>query len=330
MKAAMIYGPNDLRIEDVPDPECKPDELILKVHRASICNSTDVHIWDGTFPEAARPPYPHILGHENSGEVVEVGDDLKNVYKVGDRVGFWCKMSGAFAEYNNIKPNNLAITKLSDNVSYEEGSVLEIVGGVLRCIYDSGLRIGEKILILGQGPTGLLFTQIIKMMGISKVYTLDLFENRLNLSRKFGSDFTYNLNGKPHAEVLTELRSKIGQIDMVFDTIGKDLWKMGNTRNIALYMLKRHGKYVAWGHPTELVELDMRRISNEDITLRGFEPGISKSNELIKFGEELMSSKKIDIFDMITHHFSLDKVVDGLNLCKSNHDKVIKVVIDIG
>jgi threonine dehydrogenase-like Zn-dependent dehydrogenase len=161
------------------------------------------------------------------------------------------------------------------------------------------------------------------------VYTLDLFDNRLELSKKYGSDYSYNLTNKNYTEALNELKEKFGQIDVVIDTIGMDLWKAGNVRNLALYLLKRHGLYIAWGHPTEDAMIDIRRISNEDIILRGFEPGIPKSNDLIKFGEELLSSQRINVTDMITNHITLEEVEKGLNLCKNDHDKVIKIVIDI-
>jgi len=329
MKAAIIYGPMNLKVEKIPDPEYNDDELLIKVHRASICNSTDTYIWDGTFPVEARPPYPHILGHENSGEVIKVGKNLKGEYKVGDRLAWWVKMSGAFAEYNVIAPRSLAVAKIGDNLTYEEGSILEIVGGVLRCLYDGGLRIGEKVLVLGQGPTGLLFTQLLRLVGVSRIYTLDLFDNRLKLSAKYGADFTYNLSKKKHSEAFKDLQSKLGQIDAVVDTMGNNLWKDGNTRNLAVFLLKRHGRYIAWGHPTEDAQINIRRISNEDIVLRGFEPGMPKSNDLIKFGAELIATKRLNISDMITHHFPLDEVEKGLKLCKAHHGEVIKVVLDI-
>jgi 2-desacetyl-2-hydroxyethyl bacteriochlorophyllide A dehydrogenase len=329
MKAAIIYGPMNLKVEEVPDPACNDDELLIKVHRASICNSTDTHIWDGTFPAEARPPYPHILGHENSGEIVKVGKNLKHEYKVGDRLAWWVKMSGAFAEYNVIAPKSLAVAKIDDNLTYDEGTLLEIVGGVLRCLYDGGLRIGEKVLVLGQGPTGLLFTQLLRLVGASRIYTLDLFENRLKLSSKYGANFIYNLSNKTHSEAFKDLQSKLGQIDAVVDTMGNNLWKDGNTRNLAVFLLKRHGRYIAWGHPTEDAQINIRRISNEDIVLRGFEPGMQKSNDLIKFGAELIANKRLNVSDMITHHFPLDEVEEGLKLCKAHHGEVIKVVLDV-
>jgi 2-desacetyl-2-hydroxyethyl bacteriochlorophyllide A dehydrogenase len=329
MKAAVIHGPHQLSVETVPDPVCGPDEILLKIHRSSICNATDVHIWEGKFPSDVCPPYPHILGHEDSGEIIEIGEELRNEYKIGDRIAFWCKMTGAFSEYNAIKPHNLAVTKLSDNVSYEEGSILEIVGGTLRCIYDSGLRIGDRVIVLGQGPTGLILAQMAKLAGAAFVSTVDLFDNRLNKSKELGADFVYNLNNKKFDQVLENLKDEIGVVDFVIDAMGNHRWKGGNTINLALNLIKRHGRYVIFGHPTLDPQVNMRLISNNDIIMRGFEPGWEKSSDLIKFADELVSNGRIKIKEIISHHISLDDVEEGLILCRDHLDKTIKVIIDV-
>jgi 2-desacetyl-2-hydroxyethyl bacteriochlorophyllide A dehydrogenase len=329
MIAAVIHGPHKLKIEEVAEPACGRDEIKLKVHRSSICNATDVHIWEGKFPADVCPPYPHILGHECCGEVVEIGEDLLNGYQIGDRLGFWCKMTGAFGEYNIIKPRNIAVTKLSDNVSYDEGSILEIVGGTLRCIYDSGLRVGDNVLVLGQGPTGLILSQIAKHAGASTVSAVDLFENRLAKSSELGTDFIYNLSNKTYDQALQYLKNEIGPLDMVIDAMGNHRWEKGNTINLALNLLKRHGRYVVFGHPTQDQFVNMRILSNNDIIMRGFEPGWEKSRDLIQFADQLLSTGQIRVKEIISHHFPLEDLQKGLILCRDSLEKTIKVVIDV-
>ncbi|MDZ7260527.1 MAG: zinc-binding dehydrogenase [candidate division KSB1 bacterium] len=329
MKAAVIHGPHQLSVETVPDPECGPDEVILKVHRSSICNATDVHIWEGKFPPDVCPPYPHILGHECCGEIVEVGQELRTEFQVGDRFGFWCKMTGAFGEYNAIKPHKLAVTKLSENVSYDEGSLLEIVAGTLRCVYDSGLRVGDNVLVLGQGPTGIVLSQLARLAGASKVSAVDLYENRLAKSKELGIDFVYNLTGKVFDKALQELRNKIGVLDFVIDAMGNHRWKGGNTINLALTLLRPHGRYVVFGHPTEDPPVNMRLLSNNDIIMRGFEPGWEKSRELIRFANQLISTGRVRVKELITHHFTLHDLEKGLIQCRDHPDKTIKVIIDV-
>jgi 2-desacetyl-2-hydroxyethyl bacteriochlorophyllide A dehydrogenase len=329
MKAAVIHAPHKLSIETVPDPGCGADEILLKIHRSSICNATDVHIWEGRFPLDVCPPYPHILGHENCGEVVEVGKNIKNQYKKGDRIGFWCKMTGAFSEYNSIKPNQLAVTKLSDNVSYDEGTLLEIVGGTLRCVYDSGLRVGDNVLVLGQGPTGLVLSQIVKHAGASKVSAVDLFDNRLAKSKELAADYVLNLSNQTYNDALEILKSEVGTPDLVIDAMGNHLWQGGSTINLALALLKRHGQYMIFGHPTIDPPVNMRLLSNNDIVMRGFEPGWEKSRDLINFANKLISSGQIKVKNMVTNHFPLEDLEKGLILCRDHRDKTIKVIIDV-
>ena len=84
MKAAIVYGDGRLPIEDIPAPECDADSIIIKTHRVAICNATDVEIYEGVFPPGLHPPFPHVLGHESSGEVAEVGANVTGL-AVGDR-----------------------------------------------------------------------------------------------------------------------------------------------------------------------------------------------------------------------------------------------------
>jgi L-iditol 2-dehydrogenase len=329
MKAAVLYGPKQLKIKEVPEPQCGTDELLIKVHRSAICNSTDTHIWDGTFRPYATPKFPHILGHECCGEVLEVGKECADQYKIGDRVGYWVKMTGGFAEYNTIKPNALGICKLKDGISYDEGALMELVCGTIRLIYDAGLRIGDKVLMLGQGPAGLLLAQEARLAGVSKLYAVDLYANRLAKSRELAADDTLNLDGKSYVEAFESLSQMVGRVDAVIDAMGDNKWSQGNSIDLALNLLKRHGRYIIFGHRGTNDSINTQLISNEDIIMRGFEPGLEVTKRLCDFAVDLIASGKIKAKELITHHLPLDKLEVGLNKCLNELDKTIKVIIDI-
>ncbi len=329
MKAAVLYGPKQLTIRNMPEPQCGSDELLIKVRRSAICNSTDTHIWDGTFRSYAMPEFPHILGHECCGEVLEVGNQCVNEYKVGDRIGYWVKMTGGFAEYNAIKPNALGVCKLTNGISYDEGALLELVCGTIRLIYDAGLHIGDKILVLGQGPAGLLLAQEARLVGVAKLYTVDLFSNRLAKSKELAADDTLNLNGKSYEEAFDILSQMVGKVDAVIDAMGDNRWTQGNSIDLALNLLKRHGRYIIFGHRCTNDSINTQLISNEDITVRGFEPGLEITKNLSNFVVDLVSLKKIKVKELITDHLPLEKLETGLNKCYNELDKTIKVIIDI-
>jgi len=329
MKAAVLYKPKHLVVEEVPEPQCGSNELLIKVHRSAICNSTDTHIWQGNFRSRAMPQYPHILGHECCGEVIEVGKECINQYSLGDRVAYWVKMTGGFAEYNTITPDNLAVCTMKDDLSYDEGALLELICGTIRLIYNSGLRIGDKVLILGQGPAGLFLAQEARLAGASKIYTVDLYKNRLAKSRDLTADYTLNLRDKSQEEALDVLKQDVGEIDTVIDAMGDNRWKNGNTIELALNLLRRHGRYIIFGHRGVNDSINTYLVSNEDITIRGFEPGIIRTRELADFAVDLVSNGRIKAADLITHHFPLEEIEKGLKKCIYDLNETIKVIIDI-
>jgi threonine dehydrogenase-like Zn-dependent dehydrogenase len=112
--------------------------------------------------------------------------------------------------------------------------------------------------------------------------------------------------------------------------MGNHRWKNGNAIDLGLSLLKRGGIYEIFGHPTEDQPLNTRRLSNENIIMRGFEPGYDVSRRLIRFGEKLVSSGKLKVKGMITHSFPLDELEQGLKMCRDHHNEAIKVVVAIG
>ncbi|MFA4838962.1 MAG: alcohol dehydrogenase catalytic domain-containing protein [Candidatus Neomarinimicrobiota bacterium] len=329
MRAAVLHKPMQLSIENVPEPKCGSNELLIKVHRSAICNTTDTHIWQGNFRPRATPPLPHILGHECCGEVIEVGEKCAKAYNVGDRVGFWVKMTGGFAEYNAIKPNALGVCKLKNGMSYDEGALLELACGTIRLIYDSGLRIGDKVLIFGQGPAGLFLAQEARLAGAAEIYAVDLYDNRLAKSRELASDYTLNLSCKNYEEALDILQQRVGQIDIVIDAMGDNRWAKGNSVEMGLNLLKRHGRYIIFGHRRLNDFVNTYLVSNEDITMRGFEPGIDRTKNLANFVVELVASGRLKAGELITHHFPLEDIEKGLNKCLNDLHETLKVIIDI-
>ena len=328
MKAALLDSPHSLHITTVPDPECASDEVVLKVLRASICNATDVHIWEGTFPKDVCPAYPHILGHECAGEIVEVGKQVEG-WKVGDRVGFWVKMTGAFAQYNAVKINKLAAARLSDTIGNDEAPLMEIVGATMRCMHDSGMHLGDRVIVFGQGPTGLLLMQEAKLFGASFVAAVDVFDNRLAKAKELGADFTYNICDKSQEEARSEILDGAGPIDFVIDAMGNHRWKGGNAINLGLSFLKRGSTYLIFGHATQDQPVNTRWVSNENITFRGFEPGWDVSRKVLRYGEQLVASGRLKIKSLITHRLPLRELETGLIHCRDHHDRTIKVVIDV-
>jgi threonine dehydrogenase-like Zn-dependent dehydrogenase len=250
-------------------------------------------------------------------------------WKIGDRVAFWVKMTGAFGQFNAVKINKLAATKLSDRISDDEAPLMEIVAATMRCMYNSGMQLGDRVLVFGQGPTGLLLSQEAKLFGASFVAAVDVFENRLLKSKELGADFVYNIMGKTVEEARREILEGAGPIDFIIDAMGNHRWKEGNAIDLGLSFLKRGSTYLIFGHATEDQPVNTRCVSNENITFRGFEPGWDVSRKVIRFGEQLVATGRLNLKALITHKLPLRDLEKGLIACRDHHDSTIKVVIDV-
>ncbi|RLI37795.1 galactitol-1-phosphate 5-dehydrogenase, partial [Candidatus Bathyarchaeota archaeon] len=173
MKAAIWYGGKDIRIEDVPKPEIRSDEVLVEVKAVGICGS-ELHAYEG-ISKRRRPPL--IMGHEFSGVIAEIGGEVEG-FKKGDRVvvdplnrcgvceqctagrGNICRnvkllglhVSGAFAEYVPAPARNCY--KLPDHVSFEEGSVVEPLSVGVHAVNRTPIKLGDTVLVVGAGVIG--------------------------------------------------------------------------------------------------------------------------------------------------------------------------------
>ena len=212
MKALRFYAPEDVRLEDVPEPECGPDEVKLKVKNCSTCG-TDVKIFYNGHQNLTPP---RITGHEIAGEVVEVGADVNATYgsdwKVGDRaqviaavpcgdcyecdkgwmavcqnqtsVGY--QYDGGFAEYMIVPQQVLKVdglNRIPDNVGYDEASAAEPFACAINAQELLGIEEGDTVVVFGAGPIGCMHIRIAR--GVHKagpVYLVDVNAERLKMS----------------------------------------------------------------------------------------------------------------------------------------------------
>lgn len=205
MKAIVVQNIDKLSIEEVPVPKPDAHEVLVKVHAAGLCGS-DAHIFHGTYPAK----YPLIQGHEFSGVITEVGSAVTN-WKVGQRVTadpniychrcYYCRKSqenmcenaeaigvtrnGAFAEYVVVPETQLY--ELPDCLSFEEGAMVEPLSCALYGVKRLGLNCGDRAIIFGAGPMGLLLLKILKTSGASYLAMVDIDDERLKLAKTMGA-----------------------------------------------------------------------------------------------------------------------------------------------
>jgi len=239
MKAAVLYAKDDLRYEDYPDPKAGAGEVVVKVKATGICGSDIPRVNHGTAHY-----FPIILGHEFSGEVVEVGEGVSSV-KCGDRVAgvplvpcFKCKdcqkgdyslcnnysfigsrMQGSFAEYVKVPERN--VVKFDSSVPFEQGAFFEPSTVALHGLYRVDYKGGHDVAILGGGTIGLFTAQWAKILGAKRVFVFDIDNDRLAIAKKFGVDVTINTLDKDFKETVKDLTNNRG-FAYVFETAGVD------------------------------------------------------------------------------------------------------------
>lgn len=269
MQAAQIYGPKDIRIEDVNIGTPKPDEVQIKVKYCGICGS-DLHEYLSGWGLPAKPypltgqTLPVIEGHEFSGEIVAVGDAVK-ILAVGDRVAVepilacgYCEncrkgrynlclnavsedgaanflgfsANGGFAEFVNVK--EVFAHPLPASMSYELGALAEPTAVVYEAIKKSKLRAGQDVAVLGAGPIGLLTAIVAKIAGANHVFIIDVAAERLKVAQQIGFSGVFN----PITDDVEKLiRQQVPHgVDIAYEAAG-----VQPTFDTALKLIKRGG-----------------------------------------------------------------------------------------
>jgi threonine dehydrogenase-like Zn-dependent dehydrogenase len=325
MKAAILYGKEDIRVEDVEIPNALDNGLIIKVECASICNTTDNLIYRSDDPSKIWPykKFPFILGHECSGKIVEIGKKLLNKFNIGERIAFWCMGYGAFAEFTQIFPEYLAITKISDNIKPEIASIMEMVTGTLRLLIsneDFFIKKGDNVCIFGMGPSGLLYLQEAKILGAKNLICFDHSDFKLIKAKEFGAEITINTEKEKIDRILEEFK---GKIDMIIDACGGDIIEH------SYKLLKEEGIYIGFGVPKN-EEIENKRNILKDKKIKIITTTEMKNAQrAIEIGKEWIEKNELKIYPLITHRIKLEEIKKGLDLCYFERKTTLKVIVEV-
>jgi L-iditol 2-dehydrogenase len=336
MTAALKTEKGDFSIAEVEIPQLqKPDWVLAKVHVAGICG-TDLRHWKVEDPHMACK----IMGHELAGEIVSVGPEVTNV-KTGDRVVIetvlgddscvWCNIqqynlcpdlykvrmesvSQAFAQY--VSGPAKKFYKLPDNVSYEEAALLDTFSVGLHAIQLSGLKLNDKVAIIGSGSIGLGQLQLAKIAG-TDVIIFDIVDSSLQLAKELGADVIVNTKKEDGYQKLMEFTNQRGA-DITFECAGGTAMEM--TLPQATSYTRIGGKVVIVGgfdKGKTTTEMDWNRIQMGEIKLI---PSASYSYWDIypemQICLDLLSKGKLNAKKMITHRFPIEQINDAFTAAR--------------
>jgi L-iditol 2-dehydrogenase len=347
MLAAVYRAKGEVRLESVPVPEIGAGEILVKVHTCGICGTDLKKIATGSHSA------PRIFGHETSGTVAAVGREVTS-FVPGDRVMvfhhipcgkcYYCHhktfaqcetykkvgctagfepSGGGFAEY--VRAMDWIVEKgtvrIPDGVSFEQASFVEPVNTCLKGIERLALNAGDTILVIGQGPIGIILSLLAKRTGAS-VITSDLYEQRLTISKAFGLK---NAIDASHADVVQEMRTRTegrGADAAILAVGGNGLIRtaMDAVRpggRILLFAQTQHGEAV----------FDPAAVCVDEKTLIG---SYSASVDLQAESVELVMGGEFAFEKLISHRFPLTRAVEALELAAHPQPDSMKIVIQPG
>lgn len=284
MKAAVLHGEKDIRYEEIDKPEINTDEILVRVKATGICGSDMPRV----LADAAHY-YPIILGHEFSGEVAAVGDDVENI-SAGVRISgaplipchqcidcsrgdfsqcndysfIGSRQAGSWAEYVKIPARNAV--KLPDDVSYIQGAFFEPVTVGLHGLFVMDFRGGRDVAIIGMGTIGLLTMQCAKALGAKRIFAFDIDQERLEVAREYGADFCINTGERDFRELIEEETEGRG-FPQVVECAGVEV-----TEKLSLEVAANKGKVMFVGTPAQEISLkpgEFEHINRKELTVRG-------------------------------------------------------------
>jgi 2-desacetyl-2-hydroxyethyl bacteriochlorophyllide A dehydrogenase len=328
MKAAVYYGPRDIRVEDIDYPSIAADEILVRVRACGICGS-DLHMYRlGMFEALGRPvPNGRIMGHELSGEVVEVGPQVTE-FHVGDRitgVGL-----GGFAEYVAVPINERGPYPLPANLSFAEGATLEPLATSLHGVGLAQPAAGETVVVLGAGIIGLGCVQAIRATVLScRIIVVDASTKRLDIAKQCGADATVNFTTTDPIEAVIALTGgakpierfgmRGGNADVVIDCAGARL-----SPNQGVQMLKQlNGRLVLVALFEQQPELDFNQVVRKHVIIHG---SWTWTRQDFQHAIALVQSGRIDRRPLISHQFPLDEAPHAF-ATQDRPDAAIKVVL---
>lgn len=238
MRAQVFYEAEVMKMEMLDIPKISDNEVLIKVKAVGICGS-DISYYFGHSPVGtADGKGPIVLGHEFSGEVVEIGKipASMNLFKVGDRVIAnpvqqcnSCEMcskgmfnvcsnvvvpgvtvNGGFAEYCKLSYTH--VYKLPDNMSFEEGAVVEPLACATYALKKTEINVGDFTVIFGPGPIGIMMVQLAKAAGAGKVVLIGRRDYPLNVGKESGADYVINSSDVNSPYYAADLVKKIKEL----------------------------------------------------------------------------------------------------------------------
>jgi L-iditol 2-dehydrogenase len=347
MRAAVYRGIQDIRLEEVAVPQIGAGELLVRVHTCGVCGTDLKKIATGSHSA------PRIFGHETAGVVAAVGQGVSD-FRAGDRVVvfhhipcrdcYYCRhrtfaqcetykrvgstagfepSGGGFAEYVRVMDwiVRRGTVPIPHGVSFEQASFLEPVNTCMKGIERLGLEAHDTVLVIGQGPIGILLSVLAKRAGV-RVITSDLYAQRLTIARSFGLDNAIDASRDDTVDRAREMTEGRGADAAILAVGGNGLIRT------AMDAVRPGGRILLFAQTLRgEATIDPASVCVDEKTLLG---SYSASVELQAESVGFVMHREVNLERLISHRFSLASSVEALNLAAHPQPDSMKIVIQPG
>lgn len=344
MRAIVYRGVDDLRLETVPVPEIGAEDILVKVAACGVCPTDIKKIHYGTVAP------PRVFGHETSGVIAKVGAKVQKL-KAGDRVGLHhhvpclkchacahrafaqCETykrtgitagfepaGGGYAEYVRVMPFVLpGVVKIPARNGFLDGAMLEPVNTVLKAIRLLHFLPGDRALVAGQGPIGLMFTRLLTLAGM-EVVASDLLPGRLALAKEFGAQWAFRADDPNFVDQVRAATEGAG-LDAAIIAVPSD-----DAVRQAQQLLRGGGETILFAHTKRGAQtpLDLSTVCVDEKQILG---SYSADFTLQKEVAKIVFSGELDLGKLITHQFPLEKTAEAVRLAAKPSPEALKIVV---
>ena len=343
MKDTMIQQlmtePKHITFREVPVPEPGPDQVLVKIKRIGVCGS-DIHVWHGTHPYTS---YPVTQGHEVSGQIVSLGEYVKDL-AVGQKVtiepqvfcgrchpclhgkynlceklkvmGF--QTTGTAGEYFAVDASK--ITLLPEELSYSEGAMIEPTAVAVHAAKRFPDLKGANIVVLGCGPIGILVMQAAKALGAAKALVTDISDSRLELAKSLGADFAVNTLKKDFGEAMLEAFGP-DKADVIYECAGSDI-----TMEQAIQNARKGSMIVLVAVFGKRASVDLAKLNDSELDLN---TSMMYRHEDYVDAIRFVKEGSIRLKPLQSAHFAFQDYAKAYDYIDANRETTMKVLIDV-
>lgn len=339
MLQQVMTAPGKIEFNEVPVPEVKAGQVLVKIMKIGVCGS-DIHVYHGEHPFTS---YPVTQGHEVSGEIVEVASDVSG-FSVGQKVtiqpqvvcgecypcrhgkynlceelkvmGF--QTTGVASHFFAVDAKK--VTLLPEEMSFDEGAMIEPLAVAVHAVKQAGEVKGTKIAVLGAGPIGILVAQAAKGLGAESVMITDVSDLRLQKASECGVDFCVNTKEKDFGDAMIEDFGP-DKADIIYDCAGNNI-----TMGQAIKCARKGSIIILVAVFAGMAQIDLAVLNDHELDLN---TTMMYRNEDYLDGIRLVEEGKVILKPLISKHFAFQDYLKAYQYIDDNRETTMKVIINV-